>query len=248
MKEISKEISKDIHGHSTLDRLSKASHFNNWIYQTIKPWIHGKVIEIGSGIGNITSMIAMDGFQVMITETDETYLEILKRKFEDVNSITQILSLDLVDPDFDLKFQHLFQSFDTVIAINVIEHIEDDLTAFDNAQKFLKQNGRLIVLVPNGSLLYNRLDRNLSHFRRYSEEKINNRLNKIGLTRERFFYFNTIGIVGWLFSGNILRNKTIPSVMVNIFEFLIPYTSWLDKLFKNQFGLSIIVIGKKGEV
>lgn len=245
MKEVSTQSGKDIHGHHTLEKLSKANHFNNWIYQSIRPWVTGKVFEIGSGIGNITSLIVNDGFQVMVTETDETYLDILKQKFKGDQSVLHILPLDLVDDDFDNKFHHLFQSFDTVIAINVIEHIEDDHTAFQNAQKFLKQGGRLIVLVPNSGFLYNGLDKNLSHFKRYSKKKINNILNQIGLIQEDFFYFNTIGVAGWWFSGSVLRNKTIPSPMVSIFEFLIPYTSWMDKLFRNRFGLSIIVIGKK---
>ncbi len=245
MKEASHEMGKDIHGHSTLDKLSKADHFNHWIYRSVKPWIAGNVFEIGSGIGNISAMILKDGFQLMITETDETYLEILHQKFDGNQSVTKILQLDLVDPGFDTKFQHLFQSFDTVIAINVIEHIEDDLAAFRNAQKLIKPNGRLIVLVPNGAALYNGLDKHLSHFRRYNKQKISLILQQIGLVQDQFFYFNTIGILGWFFSGSILRNKTIPSAMVSIFEFVVPFTSWLDKLFKNTCGLSIIVVARK---
>lgn len=247
MKEFSENTTKDIHGYNTLDKLSKANNFNNWIYQSIRPWIQGKVFEIGSGIGNISSLIVKDGFQVLITETDEAYLKILHQKFENIPTVLQILPLDLIDIDFDKKFQHLFQSFDTVIAINVIEHIEDDKTAFNNAKKLLKQHGRLIVLVPNGGFLYNGLDRNLSHFRRYSKKKIHSILDQIGLVQEDFFYFNTIGVAGWLFSGNILRNKTIPSSMINVFEFLVPYTSWMDNLCRNIFGLSIIVIIKKSQ-
>jgi 2-polyprenyl-3-methyl-5-hydroxy-6-metoxy-1,4-benzoquinol methylase len=245
MKGISQKMSTDIHGNTTLDKLSKATHFNKWIYQSIKPWMNGAILEIGSGIGTISSLLVDDGFQIMITEIDETYLEILDDKFKGLDSVFDVLRLNLVDSDFDRKFQHMFQTFDTVIAINVMEHIEDDLTAIQNAQKLVKKEGSLIVLVPNSEFLYNGLDRNLSHFRRYNKNKIGNLFHAAGLLPERFFYFNAIGVVGWIFSSGILRNKTIPSSMISIFEFLIPLTSWLDVLFKNRFGLSIIAIGKK---
>ncbi len=239
------QSNKDIQGHNTLTNLSSADNFNKWIYQSIKPWLKGRVLEIGSGIGNISSLIVEDGFPLMITEVNDTYLEILRQKFIGVNLVSDIFQINLVDPDFEQKFQHLFNSFDTVIAINVIEHIENDLIAFKNAQKFLKQEGRLIVLVPNAECLYNSLDKNLGHIRRYNKNKINNAFSKIGLIPETLFYFNFIGVVGWWVSGNLLKNKTIPKYLLNIFEFIVQYTSWMDKLFRNWFGLSIIVVGKK---
>jgi 2-polyprenyl-3-methyl-5-hydroxy-6-metoxy-1,4-benzoquinol methylase len=240
-----KDIGKDIHGHHTLDRLSSAEHFNNWIYQTIRPWIKGNVFELGSGIGNISSMMINDGHQVTVTETDETYLKILQAKLNGHSGVMQILALDLVDPEFDNKYQQYFKLFDTVIAINVIEHIEDDFQAFENAKKMLRPDGNLIVLVPSGKFLYNGLDRNLSHFRRYSESRIDQILHRSELKRKEFFYFNTIGMAGWFFSGNVLRNDTIPSFLVNVFEWIIPYTSWLDKIFRKKFGLSLIVVAGK---
>lgn len=238
--------SKDVHGHSTLDKLSKASHFNNWIYKSIKPWIHGNVIEFGSGIGNISSLIVKDGHSLLITETDEAYVEILHTKFQNITAVQQILALDLVDPDFDQKYHQLFYSFDTAIAINVIEHIDDDFTAFRNAGKFLKKHGKLIVLVPHGGYLYNKLDHNLSHFRRYDQKRIRKIFQYCGLQETKLFYFNTIGVAGWLFTGSIMKQKTIPNFMVNLFELILPLTSWLDVIFKRWFGLSIIAIGKAG--
>lgn len=241
-------ISHDIHGHSTLDKLSKANRINAWIYKTIKPRLNGRIIEIGSGIGNISSFIAEDGHQLMITEANENYLEILNKKFDQAKFNTEILHLNLVDPEFDLKFQQLFKSFDTVIAINVMEHIVDDLNAFENAQKLLKQHGRFIVLVPNSESLFNKLDQSLGHIRRYDKTRIHSILNQIGMHQDEFFYFNTIGVVGWWISGNLFRHQTIPQFLVNVFECLIPYTSWLDKLFRNHFGLSIIVVGSRERI
>jgi SAM-dependent methyltransferase len=238
---------KDIHGHTTLDKLSNAKNFNRWLYLTIKPWLSGEVIEIGSGIGNISSLILQDGHHLVISETNTMYLEILNDKFIPYHSSHKIIQLNLVEENFDIQYQQLLHSFDVVIAINVIEHISNDIQAFSNAQKLLNTNGRLIVLVPNSEFLYNKLDQSLGHIRRYNKDRIKLILDQTGLIQEQLFYFNAIGVFGWWISGSILRNKTIPQILVNIFEFLVPYTSWLDQLFRKYFGLSIVLVCQKSK-
>ena len=233
-----KEI--DVDGQATLEAIDKADNFNEWMYQTIKPYCKGKVLEIGSGIGNITRYFIRDHFDITCSDLRMSYCEVLIQKFPNSN----IVELDLIDPDFDNKFSSLLGTFDTVYALNVVEHIKDDNLAISNAKKLLKHDGNIIILVPAYQALYNRFDIVLEHYRRYNEQRLNSLLsNHFTLIHSQ--YFNFIGIFGWFFSGSILKKKTVPAGPMSLFNKLVLLFKMVDKLLMNTAGLSVISVGKK---
>lgn len=233
-----KEIDTD--GKATLEAIDKADHFNEWMYQTIKPFCKGKVLEIGSGIGNITRYFIRDNFEITGSDLRLSYCNVLLQKFPK----TTILEIDLVDPNFDTKFAHLIQTFDTVYALNVVEHIKNDDLAIANAKKLLKTGGHIIILVPAYQTLYNRFDTVLEHYRRYNKTTLNALLEK-HFTLIHTQYFNVIGIIGWFFSGSILKKRTVPADQMSLFNKLVFIFRLADKLLLNKTGLSVISVGKK---
>ena len=156
------------------------------------------------------------------------------------------MNIDLVDPDFDNKHSDILNSFETVIALNVVEHIEDDSLAISNINKLLKINGTCIILVPAFQALYNSFDRELCHFRRYNRRALNSLVSR-NFKVIRSEYFNPIGTVGWFFNGNILRKKLIPNSQMQWFDKMVPLFKMINYLTKPFFGLSIISVGKKVE-
>ena len=233
-----KEI--DVEGQNTLEAIDKADNFNEWMYQTIKPYCTGKVLEIGSGIGNISRYFLRDNFDITFSDIRASYCDVLQQKFP----ASSILELDLVDLDFDNKFAALLGTFDTVYALNVVEHIKDDNLAMLNAKKLLKKDGNIIILVPAYQFLYNRFDSVLEHYRRYTDKTLNTLLGK-HFTIIHSQYFNFIGIFGWFFSGSILKKKTVPAGQMSLFNKLVVVFQLADKLLFNKVGLSVISVGKK---
>jgi SAM-dependent methyltransferase len=233
-----KEIDKE--GLETLNAIEKASKFNYWMYSTIRPACKGKILEIGSGIGNISDFFFQDNSDIILSDIRNNYCDRLRNKFPQA----KVLNFDLVSPEFDEEMKEYFGYFDSVFALNVLEHIENDVLALQNARKLLKENGTLIILVPAYQTLYNRFDKELMHFRRYTVESLCKVYDKAGITIEACRYFNLIGILGWIFSGAIQKNKTIPGDQMRIFNACVPVFRLFDKLTLNKAGLSVVAFGE----
>ena len=235
----------DVIGQETLDVISQADRFNYWMYETIRPHCKGAVLEIGSGLGNISQCFLNDQFSITLTDIRANYSQVLRQKFQQHPTLQAVKQLDLTDPKFDQKFASLFNSFDTVFALNVVEHIKDDALALKNAKKLLRKDGHLVILVPSYQLLFNKLDTELGHYRRYTKQSLSKvfEQNKISIIHKS--HFNFMGIFAWFISGRLQANNQIPDSQMRLYNFFVPIFKWIDALLLRQWGLSTIVVGKK---
>jgi len=235
----------DIIGQETLEVISSADNFNKWMYQTIAPHCTGKILEIGSGIGNISKFFIENQNQILLTDLRTSYTNILKKEYEGSPNVLGVDNIDLVDPSFDTKYDKYLDSFDTLFALNVIEHIKDDKQALINGYKLLRKNGKLIVLVPAYQALYNQFDSELEHYRRYTKGTLSKVFADAEIKILNQEYFNAVGILGWYVSGNILRKKQIPGGQMKLYDTFVPIIKLIDKLILRSFGLSVITVGQK---
>ena len=232
-------------GGETLDVIAEADRFNEWMYKTVEKNTYGEILEIGSGIGNISELFVNSNQPISVSDMRLEYCKILKKKFTGRNNFGNVYQIDIIDPEFDKKHINLFGKFDSVFALNIIEHVEDDNLAIKNCLKLLKSSGQLVILVPAFQVLYNVFDEELEHFRRYNKKQLIKLFtqNNIHVVYNR--YFNFAGIIGWWLSGNILKKKNIPSGQMKLYNSLV----WIFKIidfFTNRFvGLSVVVAGKK---
>lgn len=233
-----KEI--DLEGLETLSVIEKANKFNKWMYETIKPYSKGRILEIGCGIGNISEFFINDNFDIVLSDLRDNYIEIVKNKFTN-----EVIKIDLVDVDFETKHKDLIGTFDTVFALNVVEHIKDDHKAIENCKKLLKNQGHLIILVPAYQTLFNNFDVELEHYRRYTQKSLKQLIKANQLNIIKTFSFNVIGILGWFVSGSILKKKTIPEGQMGLFNTLVPVFKLADILTFKKIGLSVICISVK---
>lgn len=235
----------DPFGFETLEAFSRASAINRWLYEKISGYVQGKVLEIGSGIGNISTFILKNQPFVSLSDLRPEYCRLLEKKFSHDPHLKGVYELDLSDTNFESAHADLLGKFDTVIALNVIEHIEDDSLAIRNAGSLLGKEGKLIVLVPAGQWLYNQLDKELGHFKRYSKNGLNNLMKSAGFHIYDSRFFNAAAIWGWWFSGKILGEKTISPAKLDLFNRLVPLfriTDWFAAPFA---GISVISVGIK---
>ena len=235
----------DEFGYSTLENIASAGKFNRWMYDTITSFCNGEILEVGGGIGNISHCFLSDGKNLTITDLQDEYCEVIKENLGDNGKLQQIICMDIVDPDFDIKHQFLFGKFDAVFALNVVEHIEDDLLAIENCKKLLKSGGQLVILVPAFQFLFNSFDKALGHFRRYKKKGLVDLFLKNELQIVHSQYFNFVGTLGWWVSGNLLRKKIVPEGQMKLYDFLVPVIKIIDYFTKRFIGLSVIAVGKK---
>ncbi len=235
----------DAEGEETLDVIRYADKFNAWMYKTIRPYCTGNILEIGSGLGNISQFFLADEVLITLTDVRSNYCKHLQERFGLFPSLQKICLMDLTDDAFDTKFKHLFDSFDCVFALNVVEHIYNDELAVANCKKLLKKGGNLLILVPSYSFLFNDIDRSLEHYRRYNKKSLSLLFSKNELPIVQSFYFNFMGIFAWFVSGKLQGNKTIPKGQMKLYNLFVPLFRVIDKLTFKKWGLSTIVVGNK---
>lgn len=230
----------DATGYQTLEVIAKADKFNRWMYETIRPYCRDNILEIGSGIGNISKFFISDGYSITLSDTDNFYFNELKKKFTRIN----VLSIDLVHENFSREYERFFQAFDTVVFLNVLEHVRNDELAIENCRHFLKPGGTLIVLVPAYSFLFSKMDKELQHYRRYTSKKLTGLISKKKFTPKKVLYFNALGIMAWMY-GKFWGLHSIPEKNMKLFNHLVPFARLIDKILFRKAGLSVIAIAQK---
>ena len=224
----------------TLSLLEEAVAYNQWIFKKIEPFLGGDVLEVGCGIGNLTGLLLSHG-RVIATDVNEDYLRTLENKYR---GHLNLKGVHIWNIEQDIP-ENLGTSIDTIVCSNVLEHIEDDDYALKNFYELLPIGGRLIVLVPALKALYNVLDKELGHFRRYSKEeliqKITGNVFKVCALR----YFNLFGILGWLINGTLLRRRLLPARQMSVFNKMVPFFMRMEKVVPTLVGQSLIAVAKK---
>jgi len=135
------------------------------------------------------------------------------------------------------------QSFDTIICLNVLEHVDDDISALQAIRRMLAPSGRLILLVPALPVLYGTIDRALGHHRRYKRAGLASLLEATGFKLAHIEYFNLAGVPGWWFAGRVLRRQMIPAASLKLYDALVPLFR-LERLIPWRVGQSLIAIGE----
>jgi SAM-dependent methyltransferase len=233
------------HGTETLEVISDAGKFNRWMYETIKPYCSGNVLEIGSGIGNMSKYFLDDNFEISLSDLSTDYFRILENKFSGYKKLKGLFSLDFAEKDLAIKYPHLIGQFDTVFALNVLEHVPDHEQSIKNCQLLLKTGGKLVILVPAFQSLFNKFDVALEHQRRYTPKTLKRVMVIPGFTIVHAQFFNVIGILGWYVSGKLMQKDTIPGGQMRLYDQLVPVWKIVDRFLRPILGLSVICVIQK---
>jgi glycosyltransferase involved in cell wall biosynthesis len=210
------DIYKDS-GPDILHALSKAPRFNRWMGETIRPYVGERVLEIGAGIGNLTRVLVPRVKCYVAADIDQEHMARLATRFQHRHNL-YVRHCDLANA---ADFTEMAESMDTVVCLNVLEHIEDDMQGLRNIHSALRRDGRAIVLVPHGQDIFGTLDIALGHHRRYSREELKEKMERAGFRVEKILDFNRISRPGWYVSGRILKSTTLSAVPMQLFDLLV---------------------------
>ncbi len=225
--------------YQTLQKMKKLRRYNQWIFLKFRPFLGRRVLEIGSGTGNITKFL-LDRELIIATDVEPKYLTLLRNSFEKYKKFV-IEHLDISGPEME---RHRSYHIDSVVCFNVLEHIEHDETALKKIFDLLEPSGRLLLLVPSHPWLYGSLDKHLGHHRRYGKKELKNKLEAVGFKVVFMTYFNRIGILGWFLNSKLLRRRRLPSLQLRIYNLLVPLLK-LEKFFPLPFGISLLAVAEK---
>lgn len=221
--------------------MAAAPRYNAWQYSRIAPWVGRRVLEVGSGIGNMSAHIAATPREFLIlTDMDEFYRERLRQRF--AGQGVQVEALALPDPAAPGRF--VSQRLDTIVALNVVEHIEDHLGALRTMHEMLVPGGRVIILVPALPSIYGTLDTELQHFRRYTRATLAAVIADAGFRLEHLSWFNRVGVFGWWLNARVRKVPRIPLAHLRMFDAVVPLLT-AERFVPLPFGQSLVAVGRR---
>ncbi len=226
-------------GAETLRRMSALERYTDWILEKIAPWMGERVLEVGSGIGNISQRF-LDRCELCLTDVQDEYLDVLRERFGGRPNVT-VARWNLEECADCL----CGRTFDTILVLNVLEHIERDAAALQEMASLLAPGGRVILQLPAHRLLYGSLDVNLDHYRRYTARDIRRKFAESGLETERLVRFNLFGALGWFVCSRVLRRTILPEGQLGLFNRLTPLFMAIERIVPPPFGLSLLAVGRK---
>jgi glycosyltransferase involved in cell wall biosynthesis len=223
----------------TIRRLDSLKRYNKWIWERLAPHVGQRVLEVGAGSGTMTRFLY--GRELIVATDKETpYIDRLQNAFRRRPGII----VERCDLESEECLDLTRYSFDTVVAINVLEHTSDDVAALRRAHQMLMPGGRIVVFVPAGQDLYGSLDKGVGHLRRYDKGELVNKLTNAGFEVEEVSFQNRAARMAWWLNSKLTGRAALPSVQSKIFDRLVPLFRALEGE-RPASGLSLIAVGRK---
>lgn len=221
----------------SLESMNMAYWYNQWSINQFKKYLIGDILEIGCGIGNFTEYLFPYG-TILAIDINKKYI---RQTYKKLHEKVRVGFGDIEEGKYFFKSK----SFDTIVCLNVLEHIENDSKALENIFNLLKTGGNLILIVPAHSFLYGAIDNAVGHYRRYEKNKLLNLLERHNFKIIKSRKLNFLGGVGWWITGKLLGKSFVEKSKIKIFNFLAPFFLSLENILEPPFGTSILVIAKK---
>jgi len=225
----------------TLDALAYLDHYNSWLIDKIRPFLGQRILEVGSGIGNMAAYL-LDRELIVTSDIMPEYRDALEKRFAANDNVhVTSFSLDNGDGKDDIARHNI----DTIVSVNVLEHIADDRGAIGHMADLLPKGGRLVILVPAIPALFGTLDVYLHHYRRYRKKELRRLFESAGFDVDDIFYFNFFGIFGWFLNSRVLRREILPPGQLRLFNTLAPGFRAVESAVPFPIGQSLIIAGTK---
>jgi glycosyltransferase involved in cell wall biosynthesis len=227
-------------GYYILVAVRNARAFNQWMYRQIAPFVGQRVLEAGCGIGNLTELL-LDSDRLVASDFGPFYVEMIDRRFGHMENFRAV-QMNLIRAEgYDCLAD---ERLDTIICLNVLEHIALDETVLDHFYRLLPPGGHAIILVPQHPWLYAPVDKVLGHERRYTAPELRDKLVRAGFEVVHQQGFNRLGTLGWYISGKLLGNARLSPGQMRTFNRLLPVAKLIERVPALP-ALSTIAVGRK---
>ena len=224
----------------SLGHLATAPQISRWALEQFDGAIGDRVLEAGSGTGNVTSLL-LDRERLIAVDSDVAFVRRLEQRYGHLENFSAAVG-DLEDPDLYIKFEN--EGLDTVVCINVLEHLDAPEVAVSGFHRLLKTGGNALILVPAHPGLYSAMDKAVEHRRRYEAQELRSLLEGAGFTVDGPWQFNRLGRAGWSLNRWMGR-QSISRTQVTAFRLMLPLARVLEHV-DGLPGLSWVAIARKG--
>jgi SAM-dependent methyltransferase len=212
-----------------------------WQLEQFEPFLGRRVADVGCGLGNFAEYLATKELYLGI-DADEELLAELRKEYGHHPGV-KTTNIDITSPACTEALRA--ERVDTIICVNVIEHIEDHARAVRNMVDALPPGGHLGLLVPALPVLMGTLDRLDGHYRRYTKPVLRGVLDGLPGDLLQLYYFNLPAVAGWFVKGRILKQERHTDDNYHIMNAILPAVRWCEKRVHPPFGMSLVAVFRK---
>lgn len=218
-----------------------ARNYRKWLSRLTFPYLGDNPLELGAGLGDFANeWLTMGASHLTLSENSSARVNVLTQVYRNVDRV-KVRSLNAEE-----RLESWGSNYSCVISLNVLEHIEDDMTTIRSAHQVLRVGGVFVAFVPASNFLFSEFDKLIGHHRRYSKDLLRKRVIEAGFQIEKIHYVNFAGWFAWLVGMRLLRLRPKDGVLLALWDRLvIPITMTAERLITPPFGQSLLVVGKK---
>ena len=219
-----------------LEGLATAVNHRRWFVELAIPYLGDHPIEVGSGLGDYALEWAPHFAKFTATEADPERLLLLKERLHGHPSIDV---RELLLPTEERG------QYTGAVSYNVLEHIEDHVSALRSMARLVRPGGRVVLIVPAFMFAMSPVDIATGHVRRYTKRTMRAAMTEAGLTIEKLHYANALGLIGYYMATSVFKLTPKEGPMVKFYDRLVlPVTKAAEKLVKPPFGQSVFVVAR----
>jgi glycosyltransferase involved in cell wall biosynthesis len=225
---------------NVLRSMGKGRRHNAMLMKSISRHLGRRVLEAGCGIGNLTACL-LDRQRLVAADREPAYVQLTEQHYGHLDNVRTVI----MDPSDAGAYDRLREErFDTVLCMNVLEHVQQPDEVLRSYFRVLVPGGHAVCLVPQYAGLFSHADIALGHLRRYSRAEMAGQLRQAGFEVVSLRAFNRLGALGWWINGRLLRRRTVSARQIGFFNVLSPL-AWLLERLPFLPGLSLIAVGRK---
>lgn len=221
-----------------LEAMSFAVKYHKWIIEEFAPYLGDNVAEVGAGIGNISRLLLCCPIKQLYAF--EPASNLFPHLQEQLRSEKRAIPIN----DF-FTHKNREESLDSIVYINVLEHIEKDHVELTNARTALRSGGHLMLFVPALEWLYSNLDKSVGHYRRYNKKQLRLLVKDAGFQILELQYFDFIGIIPW-YLNFVLLKRSLNSQAVSYYDnYVVPLMRLIETNVTPPIGKNLLLVAKK---
>lgn len=232
---------------ATLAALAEAPRYYAWLHDLLRPFVGQRVLDVGCGLGSLVPLYA-DADLAVAMDVDAFLVREARARWGHLSHVS-FLQGDICDARTVDRLRSVVDAFDTVLMVNVLEHLIDDRQGLRHAVAALADNGFALIYAPAHPWLLGRLDQGLGHRRRYTRRRLEGLAAACGLRVVMCRPVNTLGLFGWAVDNYLARYAVIPLWQVKLFDLAVPTWRRVEDLLRRVWpslpGLSWLCVAQK---
>ena len=236
----------DYHGRD-LEAMVFAANYHRWILEFFRPHLGRRVVEVGAGTGSFSELMLEHPVESLsLIEPSRAMYDVLTRHVGRLGASARLTTHNSTFRRTADRIKSV-QAPDSVVYVNVLEHIDDDEGELRAVHDALDRGGRLFIFVPALQWLYAGFDEQLGHVRRYTKAGLEEKCRRAGFRVLRAAYFDLIGIVPWWVKYRLLRSRTMePGAVQRYDRYVVPCARLLESAIRPPLGKNVILVAQRG--